>query len=134
QGQSLTARLSHVREKMQQAADEEIDHLQWCHQRLQALESHTSYLNPFWYSTSFMIGAIAGAIGDQWSLGFVAETEQQVVEHLKKHLKELPESDTQSRAIIEQMSIDEATHKDMAKKAGAAELPKPVKFFMRQTA
>ena len=130
QGQAFTARLPEVRDKMEQAAIEENDHLDWCATRLQQLDSHTSFLNPLWYASSFAIGAFAGAIGDKWSLGFVAETEYQVVRHLEDHLQKLPPQDSQSKAILEQMKIDELEHATTALAAGGAELPLPVKGMM----
>ena len=130
QGQALTARLPEVREKMEQAAAEENDHLEWCADRLQQLDSRVSLFNPLWYAGSFTIGAIAGAIGDKWSLGFVAETEHQVVRHLQSHLQKLPDNDHQSRAILEQMKQDEMHHATVAIAAGGAELPGPVKSMM----
>jgi ubiquinone biosynthesis monooxygenase Coq7 len=130
QGQALTAKLPEVREKMEQAAAEENDHLQWCSDRLKQLDSHTSFLNPVWYVSSFSIGAVAGALGDKWSLGFVAETENQVVKHLESHLIELPKNDLQSRVVIEQMKEDEQHHAALAIEAGGAQLPAPVKFLM----
>jgi len=134
QGQALTSRSPEVKDKMQQAADEEIDHLNWCHERVEQLDSHTSYLNPFWYVGSFAIGVGAGIAGDKWSLGFLAETERQVVEHLESHLDRLPEEDQWSREIVEQMIIDESKHAEMAENNGAAELPSFVKEGMRLTA
>lgn len=131
QGQALTARLGDVRERMERAADEENDHLAWCEQRISELDGRLSYLNPFWYLGSFAIGATAGAVGDKWSLGFVAETEKQVIEHIEEHLQRIPSNDHKSRAILEQMKIDEAHHGAMAKAAGGAELPAPVKGLMR---
>jgi len=131
QGQALTARLTHVRDKMTQAADEENDHLAWTNDRLRELNSHTSYLNPIWYTGSFLIGALAGVAGDQWSLGFVAETEHQVVAHLNNHLSRLPDADARSRAILEQMRDDEGHHATTAIEAGGAPLPEPVKQLMR---
>ncbi len=92
-GQSLTARLPEVRESMQEAVDEEIDHLNWCEERLQELGSRPSLLNPLWYGMSYGLGALAGMAGDHWSLGFVAETERQVCRHLDEHLQKLPEQD-----------------------------------------
>jgi ubiquinone biosynthesis monooxygenase Coq7 len=133
QGQALSARLGEVRARMERAAEEENDHLEWCEQRIKALGGRTSYLNPFWYLGSFAIGAMAGAIGDKWSLGFVAETEKQVIEHLQDHLERLPAQDEKSRAVLEQMAIDEAQHGAMAKAAGGAELPAPVRRLMRLT-
>jgi len=134
QGQAMTAKSAEVKEKMQLAAEEEIDHLSWCGQRLDELGSRPSYLNPVWYCGSFAMGAIAGAIGDKWSLGFLAETETQVEQHLAEHLDYLPENDHRSRAIVEQMKIDEAKHAQMANDSGAADLPLPVKTGMKLTA
>ncbi len=131
QGQALTARLDGVRESMERAAEEENDHLAWCEQRVHQLGGRLSYLNPLWYLGSFAIGATAGAIGDKWSLGFVAETEKQVIEHIEEHLQRIPEKDHRSRAILEQMKIDEAHHGAMAKSAGGAELPAPVRGLMQ---
>lgn len=130
QGQALTARLGDVREKLEQAALEENDHLAWTENRLNELGDRTSYLNPVWYAGSFAIGAFAGAIGDKWNLGFLAETEHQVVRHLEQHLEKLPEQDKRSRAILEQMKIDEAKHATTALDHGGAELPTPVKKLM----
>jgi ubiquinone biosynthesis monooxygenase Coq7 len=130
QGQALTARLEDVRQSMDEAAAEEVDHLAWCETRLRELDSHTSYLNPAWYAMSFSLGAAAGLAGDRWSLGFVAETEEQVCEHLRDHLQRLPEGDTRSRAILEQMVIDEQQHGESARQAGGAELPTPVRAGM----
>jgi ubiquinone biosynthesis monooxygenase Coq7 len=133
QGQALTARLPKVREKMERAALEENDHLAWCENRIHALGTHKSYLNPFWYAGSFAIGALAGAAGDKWSLGFVAETEHQVVRHLDNHLSRLPTADEKSRAVLEQMREDEGHHATVALEAGGAELPEPIKRLMGMT-
>jgi ubiquinone biosynthesis monooxygenase Coq7 len=130
QGQALTAKLPEVREKMTVAADEETDHLSWCEERLSELNDRPSLLNPIWYAMSFGIGATAGLLGDKWSLGFVAETEHQVCEHLNEHLEKLPEQDKKSKAILEQMIIDEGQHATMAEQAGAAILPQAVKTSM----
>ena len=133
QGQALTAKLDNVRESMQRAAQEENDHLAWGEQRLDELHSHKSIMNPFWYGASFMVGAAAGLAGDKWSLGFVAETEHQVVRHLDEHLAQLPEQDERSRAILEQMKVDEGRHATVALEAGGAELPAPIKKAMQFT-
>lgn len=133
QGQALTAKLPEIRQAMEQAALEENDHLVWCEQRLITLSSHRSVLNPIWYAGSFAIGAVAGKIGDKWSLGFVAETEKQVVKHLDEHLQQLSPSDIKSRAVLEQMREDEGHHRSMALNAGGAELPIPVKILMSIT-
>lgn len=130
QGQALTARLEKVRASMERAAMEENDHLAWTEQRLNELGSHKSLLNPVWYAGSFAIGAIAGALGDRWSLGFVAETEHQVIRHLDNHLAELPKQDLRSRQILEQMKQDEAHHATVALEGGGSPLPGPVKKLM----
>ncbi|MBL1275567.1 MAG: 2-polyprenyl-3-methyl-6-methoxy-1,4-benzoquinone monooxygenase [Ectothiorhodospiraceae bacterium] len=130
QGQALTARLPKVRQQMERAALEENDHLDWCEKRAKELGTHVSVLNPAWYAGSAVIGAIAGLAGDKWSLGFVAETEKQVVKHLKEHLEQLPTQDDKSRAILEQMKEDESQHATVALEAGGAELPYPLKKIM----
>lgn len=131
QGQALTARNPEIRAAMQHAAQEEIDHLAWCEQRLQELHSRTSYLNPVWYIGSLALGLAAGIAGDKWSLGFLAETERQVTQHLADHLERLPSQDTASRQIVAQMKIDEQQHAHTATAAGAAELPAPIKWGMK---
>ncbi len=133
QGQALTARLARVREKMERAAAEENDHLAWCRQRIEELGGHTSVLNPLWYAGSMAIGAAAGRAGDRWSLGFVAETEQQVVAHLERHLTGLPPQDNRSRAVLEQMKEDEGRHATAALRAGGASLPEPIRRLMGLT-
>jgi len=130
QGQALTARLEDVRASMVRAAMEENDHLAWTEQRLKELNSQKSLLNPVWYAGSFAIGAVAGAIGDKWSLGFVAETEHQVIQHLDDHLSKLPSHDEKSKIILKQMKEDEAHHATMALEGGGTELPRPVKKLM----
>jgi len=129
-GQAATARNPAIREEMEQASQEEIDHLSWCEQRLQELDSRTSLLNPLWYAGSFAIGAVAGVAGDGWSLGFLKETEIQVEAHLVDHLDRLPENDQRSHAILDQMKTDEAKHAEMAATAGAFELAQPIKEAM----
>lgn len=130
QGQALTAKLPEVKQAMEQAALEENDHLVWCEQRVKYFGGHTSVLNPLWYVGSFAIGAVAGKIGDKWSLGFVAETEKQVVKHLNEHLDKMSPEDLKSRAVLEQMKIDELHHGTIALEAGGATLPEPVKMVM----
>ena len=129
-GQAITARLEDTRTKMEQAASEELDHLSWCNKRLEELDSKQSALNPIWYCMSFSIGAVAGLIGDKWSLGFVHETEDQVVIHLEEHLKKLSPKDKKTIAILEQMRIDEAKHSQDALDSGAENLPEGVKKLM----
>jgi ubiquinone biosynthesis monooxygenase Coq7 len=130
QGQALTAKLPEVRAEMEKAAAEEIDHLVWCKLRLDELDSHTSYLNPLWYGLSFSLGAAAGLVSDKVSLGFVAATENQVCKHLQDHLQRLPEEDTKSRAVVQQMLVDEAHHAEAALAAGGLEFPAPVRAAM----
>lgn len=133
-GQALTARLDEVRADMERAAKEEEDHLAWCEQRLRELGSAPSLLNPLFYGLSFATGAFAGLAGDKWSLGFVEETERQVVRHLEGHMAALPAQDARSRAVLDQMRIDEGKHADMAQAAGSAPLPFPVRRLMQSMA
>lgn len=130
QGQALTAKLPEVREDMEKAAAEEVDHLAWCDQRVKELGSHTSVLNPVWYGLSFGLGASAGLISDKVSLGFVAAVEDGVCQHLENHLQRLPEQDHKSRAVVEQMLSDEAEHAESALEAGGMRFPMPVKAAM----
>ncbi len=130
-GQALTARDPELRRAMEQAAREEDDHLRWCRQRLDELGGRTSLLDPFWYAGALTFGAVAGIAGDRVNLGFLAETEHQVVAHLEDHLSRLPESDVRSRAVLEQMREDEAAHARGAEDRGAVDLPPLVKRAMR---
>lgn len=130
QGQAATAKLPNVRHAMEEAAREEEDHLAWCEERLRELDSAPSKLNPLFYALSFGMGATAGLIGDKWSLGFVAETEHQVVKHLESHLAQVDPNDERTRAILEQMREDELKHATTAEQAGGAHLPLPVRFGM----
>lgn len=134
QGQALTARDPAVSAAMRRAAAEEMDHLAWCQQRLVELNAQTSLLNPLWYGGSFVIGAVAGALGDRASLGFITETEKQVESHLRGHLERLPPADKASRAILEQMTHDEMQHGAAAASLGGKELPFPLRVAMRLTA
>lgn len=134
QGQALTARSAQVRENMQRSALEENDHLDWCHNRLMELNNRRSLLNPLWYLGSFAIGATAGLAGDQWSLGFIAETERQVCAHIDSHLQQIPSADKKSCAILEQMRSDEQHHAQVALSSGGVPLPTPVRNAMRLTA
>ncbi|MDX1514075.1 MAG: 2-polyprenyl-3-methyl-6-methoxy-1,4-benzoquinone monooxygenase [Gammaproteobacteria bacterium] len=129
-GQALTAGDSALRETLEQAAREEEDHLNWCRERLGELESRASLLDPLWYAGGFAFGAAAGLAGEKINLGFLAETERQVVRHLDDHLERLPEPDRRSRAILEQMREDEAGHAGTAEAHGAAELPGLVRRAM----
>lgn len=129
-GQSITAKNPAIKSAMEHSAAEEVDHLHWCQQRLDELDSHSSVLNPAFYALSFGIGAMAGAISDKVSLGFVAATEEQVCKHLNEHLQSLPKQDKKSKAILEQMLIDEAEHAETALKHGGYSFPAPVKKAM----
>ena len=131
QGQALFARDAKVRESLQEAADEEIDHLAWTAERIEQLGGRQSFLNPLWFGGAFAIGAAAALAADKISLGFVAETERQVSAHLQSHLHKLPPEDTKSRRIVEQMDIDEQQHATNAVEMGGVELPPPVKAAMR---
>ena len=130
-GQALTTKNPQTVRALEQASKEETEHLAWCERRIQELGGRTSLLNPIWYVSSFTLGAIAGALGDKWNLGFLAETERQVGAHLNEHLDALPANDDKSRAILEQMKIDEAQHAATAIHLGGAELPSPIKAAMR---
>jgi 3-demethoxyubiquinol 3-hydroxylase len=131
QGQALTARDSRAREALENAASEETEHLAWTERRLEELGGRKSLLNPAWYAGSFALGALAGLAGDRWNLGFLAETERQVVAHLSGHLQRLPENDRKSRAVVESMRADEARHATSAMGHGGAQLPEPAKAAMR---
>ena len=131
QSQKLVARNPEIQEMLDHSGQEEMDHLAWCETRLQELGSHTSYLNTLWYAGSFVIGLAAGLAGDKWSLGFVAETEKQVENHLESHLEKLPKEDQRSRAIVDQMRVDEIAHGQAAKNSGGAELPEPIQQIMQ---
>ena len=133
QGQALTARLPATRKRLERSAAEENDHLAWCESRLQDLGDRKSLLNPLFYAGSFAIGAAAGLAGDRWSLGFVVETERQVEDHLDEHLSQVPERDERTRAILERMKADEIHHAQVAKAAGGADLPAPIRAVMRLT-
>jgi ubiquinone biosynthesis monooxygenase Coq7 len=133
-GQALTARNPEVRAALLGAARDETDHLAWCEQRVRELDSRTSLFAPLWYAGSFAIGALAGLAGDRTSLGFVAETERQVIEHLESHLHALPQDDDRSRRIVEQMQADEARHGTEARDAGGRDLPRLIRGLMRRTA
>jgi len=130
-GQALTAKNRQVRAELEQAAREETDHLAWCEIRIDELGGRKSLLNPLWFGGAFGIGVVAGLLGDKWNLGFLAETERQVEAHLDGHLQQLPEADAKSRAVVEQMKLDEARHAQTAVDHGGAPLPAPVKMAMR---
>ena len=129
-GQAAVARDPETREHLLEAAQEETDHLAWCGDRLQELDSRPSLFNPLWYAGSYTLGALAGLRGDGWSLGFVVETEHQVEAHLEEHLQTLPEADLRSREILKVMKADEARHAEHAEQAGARLLPQPIPSLM----
>ncbi len=130
EGQALVAKDGRVKARLLDAAREEEDHLAWCDERLDELDSQPSVLNPMWYGLSYALGAATGLMGDKISLGFVAATEDQVCKHLESHLEGLPADDTRSRVIVEQMHADEARHGTNARRAGGVEFPAPVKDVM----
>ncbi|MEL7023163.1 MAG: 2-polyprenyl-3-methyl-6-methoxy-1,4-benzoquinone monooxygenase [Pseudomonadota bacterium] len=131
QGHALVARDAKILEKLHHAAEEEFDHLAWCRGRLRELDARPSLLNPAWYAGAYVIGALSGIAGDRWGLGFIDETERQVVEHLQDHLERLPARDQRSRDILGTMRAEEAEHGKDAREAGAASLPAPIKVAMR---
>ncbi len=130
EGQALTARDPATRDKLSAAAQEELDHLAWCRERLDELDAQPSVLDPVFYGASFALGAATGLLGDRVSLGFVEATEDQVVGHLDEHLQRLPEEDARSRAIVSQMRADEARHGEEALALGGAEFPPLLKAAM----
>ncbi len=134
QGQALTSRTPELRDALRGAAAQEVEHLAWTEIRIRELGGQKSLLNPLWYLSSLSLGLIAGAVGDRWNLGFLAETERQVEAHLDGHLTSLPDQDARSRAIVDQMRLDEIEHAETAVSLGAAELPTPVRQAMKLAA
>jgi 3-demethoxyubiquinol 3-hydroxylase len=133
-GQAFLAKSPQQYSSLIQAANEENDHLHWCQQRLSELNGRTSIFNPVWSASSFLIGAMVACAGDKISLGFIAETEHQVARHLDRHLVQISKIDKKSRAILEQMRLDEMQHANSAIACGATDLPPPIKMLMRYTA
>ena len=131
QGQALTARSPELARLLKAAASEEADHLNWTARRIEALGSRPSVLAPLWYAGAFALGALAGRLGDKISLGFLAETERQVEQHLMGHMERLPQADEASRAVVAQMKEDEARHMNTARDHGGADLPRPVQMAMQ---
>jgi ubiquinone biosynthesis monooxygenase Coq7 len=134
QGQALTARNDAVRVSLEEAAQEEEDHLAWSADRIRELGGRVSLLNPLWYGGALAMGMAAGALGDRWNLAFLAETEHQVGEHLTGHLERLAPQDARTRRVVEAMRADEARHRQTAVTLGAADLPQPAKLAMRALA
>lgn len=130
QGQSITSRDETIRQSLNRAAGEETEHLSWTEGRIAELGGRTSLLNPLWYGGALAMGVAVGALGDRWNLGFLAETERQVEAHLDSHLERLPAADLRSRAIVDQMKVDEVAHADAAVALGAHELPALAKKVM----
>ncbi len=133
QGQLTVARDAHVRGVLEHAAREELDHLAWCAARVNELGGKTSVLSPFFYAGAWTMGVVSGIAGDKWSMGFLVETERQVEAHLDRHLQQLPAKDTRTRAIVEQMRVDEIEHGNSGEAAGAVTLPPPIAAAMRLT-
>jgi ubiquinone biosynthesis monooxygenase Coq7 len=133
-GQALASKASSTQQSMIKASNEEKDHLAWCATRIEELGGRTSLLNPIWYAGSFAIGLLAGLAGDRASLGFVAETEKQVVDHLDSHLGRLPRGDARTRAVIEQMKEDEGQHGSIALSSGGMVLPSAIRVLMKVSA
>lgn len=131
QGQALTARSAELQAVLKQAAQEETEHLNWCEERIEELGGRKSLLNPLFYAGSLAVGALAGALGDKWNLGFLAETENQVERHLESHLARIPKQDEKSRAILNQMKIDEVKHATTAFEHGGISLPPPAAIAMK---
>ena len=131
QGQALTARSPELAELLKAAASEEADHLNWTTRRIEALGGRPSILAPLWYAGAFALGALAGRLGDKVSLGFLAETERQVEQHLMGHMEQLPLADEASRAVVAQMKEDEVRHMNTARDHGGADLPRPVQMAMQ---
>ncbi len=134
QGQAVVSRNPRLREALRDAAAQEVEHLAWTEARIRELGGRKSLFNPVWYGGALSLGLLAGAIGDRWNLGFLAETERQVEAHLDKHLAVLPEGDARSRAIVAQMRLDEIEHAETAVSLGAAELPNVVRLAMKLAA
>lgn len=131
QGQALTSNDPQTRQALQSAAFEETEHLNWTGRRIAELGGRTSLLNPVWYAGALAIGVVAGKCGDDWNLGFLAETERQVEAHLEKHLHRLPTQDRRSWRVLDQMQRDEAKHAETAGKLGARELPTAIRLAMK---
>ncbi len=134
QGQALASASEHIKAALAKAAREESDHLAWSAQRVRELGGRLSLLNPLWYAGSLALGYAAGRLGNRWNLGFLAETERQVEEHLQGHLERLGDRDAKTRVLIEAMQQEEAGHRRTAEALGARELPEPVRRGMRQAA
>ena len=134
QGQSIMSGDPAIRDTLRQASQEETEHLAWTERRIAELGGRKSLLNPLWYGGALAIGMLAGRFGERWNLGFLAETERQVEQHLKSHLGTLPAADQRSRAIVEQMKADEAEHAETAVRLGAHELPAPARGLMKLAA
>ena len=133
-GQALVCKDPEIREHLIEAGEEETDHLVWCKKRLDELDGRGSILNPIWYAGSFAIGAVFGNFGEKVSLGFVEETEKQVVAHIDKHLNKISPKDKETIEILKTMREDEDLHAQQAVDNGGEELKNPVKKIMKFTA
>lgn len=130
QGQALASSNQRIKAALERAAREEADHLAWSEERIRQLGGRASLLNPLWYAGALAMGCLAGRLGDDWNLGFLAETEKQVERHLQGHLDRLSPKDVQTRAVIETMQREEVGHARTAEALGARELPEWVKQGM----
>ena len=133
-GQAMVCKDKDVKAHLIQAGDEETDHLIWCKKRLEDLDGKPSILNPIWYAGSFAIGAFFGSMGEKTSLGFVEETEKQVVKHLERHLDRISPNDYETINILKTMRADEDEHAQEAAENGSESLSEPTKKFMSLTA
>ena len=133
-GQAMVCKDAEIKNHLVQAGEEETDHLIWCKKRLEELNGKPSILNPVWYAGSFAIGTIFGSFGEKTSLGFVEETEKQVVKHLERHLDKVSKNDTETIEILETMRADEDEHAQEALENGSESLSEPTKKLMSFTA
>ncbi|MDA9964487.1 2-polyprenyl-3-methyl-6-methoxy-1,4-benzoquinone monooxygenase [Gammaproteobacteria bacterium] len=133
-GQAMVCKDAEIKAHLVRAGEEETDHLIWCKKRLEDLNGKPSILNPVWYAGSFAIGAIFGSLGEKTSLGFVEETEKQVVKHLEKHLDKVSKNDFETIEILKTMRADEDEHAQEASENGGESLSAPTKKIMSLTA
>lgn len=129
-GQALTTDDDSTKKIILKMCEEEREHLEICDTRISELLGRTSYLNPVWYTSSFILGAFVGKLTKDKSLGFIHETEEQVEKHLEEYTEKLPEKDKKSRDILLKIKKDETRHKETAKDLGSENLSIPTKGLM----